>query len=540
MKQAIILFSRIPVAGRTKTRMMPFLTGEECSKLHKSIIMDIYESCLKTDADILVSYAPEGDVNILKGLLGEEHFYFSQQGESLGERMKHAFDEAFKEGYKEVLLIGTDIPQVTDEILTETFEGLSEHDIVINPTVDGGYYLIAMKEPHDVIWQVERYGTNTVLQDTLLQIQKCGLIVKTGAVCRDIDTEEDLKILYKELKTSDENITKHTMAFLEQYLKERLECIHCGLCIKKCSFLTKYDMDLSMFARSPELAYSCFMCRKCTSVCPKKLSGEKIALRMRIEEVEKGKGIVKDSSYKGLLWEKNRYKFANYRKSKHKSVLMPGCNFPSFFPETMKYLENLMHKHDIGMLYECCGKPVYELGLITDAKESLQRIERKLKENGVEELILLCPNCYSFMKDKLQIPIVSIYSKLKELGEGSVVEREEFPIYYPCPDRKDKVLFEEIKHFLRGEITEPFERVQCCGLGGCAMAKEPKLSKAMVETVVESGEDKLYTYCASCISNYQRNGFSNANHLLPLILGIDEKFPLGIRPFLNRAKHKIL
>lgn len=317
-------------------------------------------------------------------------------------------------------------------------------------------------------------------------------------------------------------------------------CIHCGLCTRNCSFLKKYDLDLQKFSEHPELAYSCFMCRKCSQVCPKKISGEKIALAMRKEQVQNGEGAKKDLAYRGLLWEKNRYKFANYKKSKKKSVFMPGCNFSSFFPKTTKRLEEIMKKYDIGILYECCGKPVYELGLISDAENSLQRIEERLRKNGVEELILLCPNCYHFMKDKIRIPIVTIYDKLKELGEGNVVKKDVIPMYYPCPDRKDKILFEDMRYFLKGKIESPFQNVQCCGLGGCAAAKEPELSKGMPKQVIEGDTKILYTYCASCVCNFRRKGFEEAYHVLPLILGVDEKVPLGMQPFFNRAKHLVI
>lgn len=318
------------------------------------------------------------------------------------------------------------------------------------------------------------------------------------------------------------------------------KCIHCGLCTRKCSFLKKYSLDLYEFAKRQDLAYSCFMCRKCTEVCPQNICGEEIALEMRKTLMENGRGAEKDSAYSGLLWEKRGYKFANYRKSKKKSVLMPGCNFSSFFPKTTKQLEYLMKKHKIGMLYECCGKPVYELGIVSEAESNLKLMERRLIENGVEELVLLCPNCYYFMKGKIQIPIVSIYEKLKELGEGNVVEREKFPIYYPCPDRKDKIFFENVKYFLKGDITKPFQNVQCCGLGGCAAVKEPELSREMPKQLIASDEKELYTYCASCICNFRRNGYEQAYHFLPMILGINERVPLGIQTIFNRAKYRFL
>lgn len=544
MKRAIILFTRIPVAGKTKTRMMPFLSAEECAELHACFIQDAYRACKGADADIVVFYMPEGELQNLKDLLEEDLIYRKQEGENLGEKMKHAIEQTLALGYEHVVLIGTDIPQVTSDILNQALDDLQEADVVINPTADGGYYLIGMKKTHDQVWNVQRYGTNTVIDDTLAQMEKANLKVKMGKVCMDMDTKEDLQALYQELPNVPSLV--HTKAYLENQLSRRLEkrlseaCVHCGLCTKNCLFLEKYGMDLWQFEQSPERAYSCFLCRKCTEVCPKSISGEEIALKLRREQVLSSEGAKNDKAYAGLLWEKNGYKFANYRKTKKKSVLMPGCNFSAFYPKTMKKLEAIMKQYDIGILYECCGKPVYELGLYEEAKESLQKMEAHLKQNGVEELVLLCPNCYHFMKGKIQIPIKTIYEKLRELGEGEVIHGERFPMYYPCPDRKERVLFGDLSCFLDGEIVEPFQKVQCCGLGGCAAAKEPHLAGKLTELVLASGEQELYTYCASCISNFKRKGFEKAYHVLPLILGVDEKVPLGMQPFFHRAKHTIL
>lgn len=245
------------------------------------------------------------------------------------------------------------------------------------------------------------------------------------------------------------------------------------------------------------------------------------------------------TSYKGLLWEKSPYRFANYRKGKKKSVLFPGCNFPAFYPKTTGYLERLMKKHGIGIIFDCCGKPVFELGLRTESEENLERIHSRLKEREVEELIVLCPNCYHFLKDRLEIPLVTIYQKLEELGEGQMVKKNRFPIYYPCPDREKKEMFQEVRRYLEGEITEPFQKVQCCGLGGCAGVKEPELSRKMAESAKQCS-DELYTYCASCISNFRRKGMEEAYHVLPMILGVEEKVPLGIQPFMNRVRRKLL
>lgn len=314
-------------------------------------------------------------------------------------------------------------------------------------------------------------------------------------------------------------------------------CVHCGACTETCLFLEKYQIDLAGLARRPELAYSCFLCGKCAEVCPRSVNGAGIALRMRKEQTGRGAGARRESAYQGLLWEKNPYKFSNYRKAAKKTVLFPGCNFPSFYPKTTERLEEILAKHGIGVVYECCGKPVYELGLTGDAEKKLKQMEKRLEEQGVEELVMVCPNCCFFLEEKIHIPMVTVYEKLKELGEGKTITRDVFPVYVPCPDRASKKIFEQLRYYLDGEIRNAYEDVQCCGLGGCAAVKEPELSKEMARRAKDCGV--LYTYCASCVSSFRRKGFEQSYHLLPLILGVDEKIPLGIWPLVNRMK-KIL
>lgn len=77
--------------------------------------------------------------------------------------MRSAFVEVFSMGYESCILIGTDIPTIQSSYLEEGFSSFEHNDIVINPTEDGGYYLIGMKQDYPEIWNIERYGTNTVI-----------------------------------------------------------------------------------------------------------------------------------------------------------------------------------------------------------------------------------------------------------------------------------------------------------------------------------------------------------------------------------------
>jgi uncharacterized protein len=217
MRRAIILFTRVPISGQTKTRLIPFLGDDECADLHKAFINDIYQTCRKVQCDILIYCTPIEEKQILQEIIGSENSFYNQVGNDLGEKMRNAFKESFEIGYESCILIGTDIPTIKVDYLKEAFLSLETKDVVINPTEDGGYYLIGMKQDYPSIWNIKRYGTNTVIKDTILQIEKLGLSVKVGASCCDIDTKEDLMQLYERL--TKETQCTNTWKYLQHIIK---------------------------------------------------------------------------------------------------------------------------------------------------------------------------------------------------------------------------------------------------------------------------------------------------------------------------------
>ena len=226
MNNALIIFTRVPIPGQTKTRLMPFLSEEECAQLHTCFIRDIYAKAKKTEADLFVFYTPEEEKVKLLHVLEEEPVCISQQGAGLGMRMKLAIDSVLQMGYKKVILIGTDIPQVRTETLEQAFAYLDTHDIVIHPTYDGGYYLIGMKTEQNSIWNVKRYGTNTVIQDTLQHMYEENLTVAVGEKYYDIDDKYDLKQLYCDLKAGVTWECPNTKEYFESALKEKMESLY--------------------------------------------------------------------------------------------------------------------------------------------------------------------------------------------------------------------------------------------------------------------------------------------------------------------------
>ena len=315
-------------------------------------------------------------------------------------------------------------------------------------------------------------------------------------------------------------------------------CIHCGCCTAVCGFLKKYRLDLQAFGEHPELAYHCFLCRDCFRVCPRDIDGREVALTMRRGCVENNGGKIAEKGYTALIAEKKDYLFRNQKAANRKSVLFPGCNFPSFFPETTEYLVRLLKDTaDIGVLYDCCGKPISELGMAKEDAQGLDTLKKRLARLGVEEIIVLCPNCYHFLKPRLEIPVVSIYEKLAELNLGGKIAEDKAHLFVPCPDKATLELERSLLSFFTGE-TENIRGVQCCGLGGCAAGKEPEISASFAAKLKDQHLPNVYTYCASCAGKLRRSGVQNVHHVLVDILGTQEQSELSMKSLWNRAKQR--
>lgn len=313
-------------------------------------------------------------------------------------------------------------------------------------------------------------------------------------------------------------------------------CIHCHICRNHCAFLKKYHLDIGDTDKLKELAYHCFLCGKCTAVCPKGIDGRRIVLEMRQADVGQNHGKCREKGYALLLAEKQNYIFRNKKHIEGKSVLFPGCNFPSFYPETTRHLIWILkQKADIGVYFDCCGKPVAELGQKERVEQSIRKIDESLFLAGAKEIIMVCPNCYDFLNGKLHVPVISIYEKLYELLIGRIVDGT-VPLFLPCPDREKRRWLSFFAPFLAKE-PEVIEGIQCCGLGGCAQIKEKELAAGMAGRLKEQGRERVFTYCASCAGNLTRNGCEGVTHLLTEILETHER-PDIKKSMINRMKTK--
>lgn len=193
---ALIIFTREPEPGMTKTRMMPYLSPEQCSELHKCMLKDIAKEASQANADIIVAYTG-GEPLFLRSIMKEGSrfrkgaVYIEQRGSGIGDRMENAISDALNMGYRKAVLIGTDIPEIEAESIDAAFAMLDAFDVCLGPTEDGGYYLIGMKDVHHAAFDVKQYGVGTVYEETVRSMEEAALTVGAADMYADIDTPED-------------------------------------------------------------------------------------------------------------------------------------------------------------------------------------------------------------------------------------------------------------------------------------------------------------------------------------------------------------
>ncbi len=194
-KNALIIFTRNPELGKCKTRLAATIGNENALEVYKFLLEHTATISKDIKADRYVFYSE----TIEKEDLWNASLFRKklQYGNDLGARMHNAFSELLAMAYNKVMIIGSDLLDLNADLIQEAYSQLEANDVVIGPALDGGYYLLGMKTLHHKVFQNKSWGTDTVLKDTLqdLQASKLHLLKELN----DIDTFEDMQH-YQQLK----------------------------------------------------------------------------------------------------------------------------------------------------------------------------------------------------------------------------------------------------------------------------------------------------------------------------------------------------
>lgn len=191
----LIIFTRKPAAGKTKTRLIPALGADGAARLHRKLLLQTVEIATRSDfTSCEVHVYPDRQDNFiqqLSTLFGAG--IHVQTGNDLGERMCNAARRALKQ-YDFAVIIGCDIPSLAVTDLDRAYKILLERqaDAVIGPSEDGGYYLIGMDRDEPSLFNGIEWGTAEVLAQTRKKLAGCGMHWIEQRMLWDIDNPEDL------------------------------------------------------------------------------------------------------------------------------------------------------------------------------------------------------------------------------------------------------------------------------------------------------------------------------------------------------------
>ena len=204
---ALVIFAKAPIPGEVNTRLCPPLTPDEAATLHGSFVLDMLERTKLAVAKLQLPFhrylacAPSSELVFFKIMEERQGVHLLDQvGEDLGQRMHRTFVDVFAKGYKQVIIVGTDVPTLPLSVYQEAFAMLSRSDVVLGPALDGGYYLIGLTKPAEQLFTGVPWSTDQVLAITQQQAKALGLSVELTTAWRDVDTITDLQSLITECR----------------------------------------------------------------------------------------------------------------------------------------------------------------------------------------------------------------------------------------------------------------------------------------------------------------------------------------------------
>lgn len=203
----LIVFTRYPRPGETKTRLIPALGEQGAADLQRQMTEHTMRGVgpLTTAAQMRVElrYAG-GSEEEMREWLGPALGYHPQGGGDLGMRMLRAFEDSFAASDERVVVIGSDCPGLRTEHLREGFAALARTDLVLGPASDGGYYLIGLRRSCaeralPALFSGIRWGSEQVLPATLRIAAAAGLLIDLLDILDDVDRPQDLAIWEREI-----------------------------------------------------------------------------------------------------------------------------------------------------------------------------------------------------------------------------------------------------------------------------------------------------------------------------------------------------
>ncbi len=227
-RKRLIIFTRYPEPGTTKTRMIPELGVEGAADLQRRMTdhLVLKVKTLIEQRSLAVEIRFEGgSERLMREWLGPSFSYRRQGRGDIGRRMERAIADGFQDGCESVVIIGSDIPDISSAIIHQAFEELQKNNLVLGPAGDGGYYLIGMQkadkdQAYRKLFETINWGTNKVLSQTFAAANQLGIGYALLDTLKDVDRPEDLKIWNRTLRSESDLTAKKRISIIIPSLNE--------------------------------------------------------------------------------------------------------------------------------------------------------------------------------------------------------------------------------------------------------------------------------------------------------------------------------
>lgn len=199
-RDRLVIFTRYPQPGQTKTRLIPALGPEGAARLQRQMTELTCDRARqlraagvgdRRDLEIEIRFTG-GDRQAMQQWLGDDLLYETQGDGDLGDRLARAVDRAFGSGAERVVVVGIDCPHLETPILQQAFSALDRAPVVLGPALDGGYYAIAVRRPYPQLFEGIPWGTEKVFQQTIDKCHNSCIEPALLPPLADIDRPEDL------------------------------------------------------------------------------------------------------------------------------------------------------------------------------------------------------------------------------------------------------------------------------------------------------------------------------------------------------------
>lgn len=188
--RVLVVFLKAPRLGTVKTRLARSLGDAAALAAYREMTGLVLDRVAEFPS-IELRFSPDDSGREVEPWRRPSWTCAPQGGGDLGERLRAAFADHFSRAVAAVAVIGSDCPEVRRADIDEAFTRLKDLDVVLGPAVDGGYWLIALREPHPELFEGIPWSTPQVLSETVARAAARGLKVGFLRPLADIDTEED-------------------------------------------------------------------------------------------------------------------------------------------------------------------------------------------------------------------------------------------------------------------------------------------------------------------------------------------------------------